>query len=48
MQKMNFEEPKLNVIVFEAEDVITASLPDSGQGGNTSGGYLGEWDQFLP
>ena len=29
-QTMKYEEPKMEVILFEAEDIITASEPDWG------------------
>jgi len=33
----NFNEPKIDVVIFDVQDVITASRPGAGGDGNTSG-----------
>ena len=36
MDKQKYETPEMEIIIFDAEDVITTSLP--GEGGEGSGG----------
>ena len=46
MQKLNFEEPKLTAVVFQAEDVITTSIT-TGEGSGSSRSFVGDGDNLV-